>query len=184
MRGIPAFVLLAVAQGQAAPLQLRIVDENGRPAAARVRIFDEDGLSQAVTGASGDVLLAAHPNFPELGAIVRGQARIELPTGAKRIIVDRGPEYRRVELTLDGYSAGRTIRLERWIHMSEQGWWSGDMHVHRAPGDLPKLLDAADLHFAPTLTRWNAASTLDEWPSEPVIHAAPDRVYSVNNAED
>jgi hypothetical protein len=82
-----------------------------------------------------------------------------------------------------GEALERTVRLHRWIEMAAKGWWSGDLHVHRHPSDLPRLMDAADLHFAPALTCWNDTSVLSDWPAE-LVRSGPDRAYSLNNCED
>ena len=38
--------------------------------------------------------------------------------------------------------------------MNERGWYSGDLHNHRKPNEMPQLLLAEDLNLAPTLTDW------------------------------
>jgi hypothetical protein len=45
------------------------------------------------------------------------------------------------------------------------------------------LLEAADLHFAPTITRRNEQSNLDVWP-ERRVYTNGNRAYSVDNCED
>ena len=130
--------------------------------------------------------LPAHPRFPELGVIVDGTAAITLPAGAVKLRAERGPEYRIFELDLDATPSGdtkRVIRLNRWISMARRGWWSGDMHVHRSPEDLPLLLRAADLYFAPTITCFNDELTLTPWPAK-VRHDVDGRTYTIDNCED
>jgi hypothetical protein len=36
--------------------------------------------------------------------------------------------------------------------MNKAGWYSADMHVHRDPRELGRILLAEDLNFAPTIT--------------------------------
>jgi hypothetical protein len=67
--------------------------------------------------------------------------------------------------------------------MAERGWWSGDLHVHRSPDDVGLLLQAADLHFAPTIGCFNDEFTLVPWPTE-VRRRLDSRTYSVDNCED
>jgi hypothetical protein len=171
----------------AAPtIRLQLLDESGAPTAARLRILDPEGKPLPVQSAAED-LLPAHPNFPELGAMVSGRAQIALAAGKQTVVLDRGPEYRRVSLAVDARedeSIEKTVRFERWIHMKELGWWSGDLHVHRAPADLPPLMQAVDIHFAPTLTCWNDTLTLTPWPDPTDYAVPPDHVYSVDNCED
>jgi hypothetical protein len=177
--------ILGCAAGDARTVRLKIRDEHGRPAAARVRVFDDAALPQAVKGKS--TLTVAHPRFPALGAVAAGQCEIELPAGSSSVRVDRGAEYLPVELKFgpdNGTAAERTVRLRRWVDMAARGWWSGDLHVHRPPSDMPVLMEAADLHFAPVITRWNDRSSMDSWPEQRVIPVGANRAYSINNSED
>jgi hypothetical protein len=68
--------------------------------------------------------------------------------------------------------------------MAARGWWSGDLHVHRAPAEMSALMEACDLHFAPTITRWNENSNLDVWPEQRVYVGGEQRAYSIDNCED
>jgi hypothetical protein len=146
--------------------------------AARVRVRDSQGklLPVKVPGA-----VVAHPRFPELGVVVAREAAIELPAGGS-IQVDRGTEC--VPQTHTATPASRTVTLKRWIDMPESGWWAADLHVHRDPAQMPLLMEAAGLDFAPVITRWNLNSNLDTWPEQPLIRAGDTRYYSVDNAED
>jgi hypothetical protein len=173
--------------GAAPAIRLQVLDESGVPAAARLRILDAQRQPQPVQGGTSQPLLPAHPNFPELGVIVSGEARVELPAGRQTLLVDRGPEYRLVSLDVDARQdevIEKTVRLERWIHMKELGWWPGDLHVHRAPEDLPLLMRAADVHYAPTLSCWNDTQTVTPWPETTHQAPSPDQVYSIDNCED
>lgn len=57
---------------------------------------------------------------------------IRLPAGRWRISVQHGMEYIPVtqEFTTSGGTLEKTIRLERWIDLPSEGWFSGDVHVH------------------------------------------------------
>ncbi len=61
---------------------------------------------------------------------------ISLAPGQYRIAVYRGPEYHTDEFKLtvkeNEKPAPLKIELNRWIHMAEHGWFSGDHHVHAA----------------------------------------------------
>lgn len=144
----------------AAVLSLRIVDEHGRTAHARVRILDAQQQALPVTG-----LLPAHPNFPELGVIVPGHARISLPPGSASALIDRGPEYELVDMALENGEMERRIQLKRVVDMAGRGWWSGDLHVHRAPREMEALQQASDLHVAPPITCFNDTSQVRSWPA-------------------
>ncbi len=187
--GLLALAAFAGARAPAAEaparLRLRLLNENGRPVAARLQLFDGQGQAQPVRSATP--LTAIHPRVAALGAVAPGQCEIELPARPVRLRIERGPEYRPVEIDLQAPPRAvldRTVRLKRWIHMAARGWWSGDLHVHRAPGDMSALMEASDLNLAPTITRWNDNSSLDSWPERTVFSAGPQRAYSIDNCED
>lgn len=61
---------------------------------------------------------------------------VRLPKGKYRIRCSRGPEYIPLEMeyVVDGRESAPPIafNLQRWVHMAELGWISGDHHVHAA----------------------------------------------------
>ena len=59
---------------------------------------------------------------------------VMLPLGEYTVQYGRGPEYRKAtrRLKVDDNPAEVTFQLERWIHLAERGWYSGDHHVHSA----------------------------------------------------
>ena len=77
------------------------------------------------------------PDFFFHHQIYRGDGEtISLAPGKYSIVVNRGPEYR--PLTFDYQVAVNEpvkpldVALERWVHMAQWGWISGDHHVHAA----------------------------------------------------
>lgn len=177
-------ILVDSARPDQSELGLTVLDEHGKLTGARLRLYDGQGKAQPVS--AHESLIVAHPRFPELGAIMRGQCRIQLPAGRSVLRIDRGTEYRQLDIEVDSTVSPkqeRTVRLQRWIDMAVRGWWSGDMHVHRAPADMEVLMMASDLHFAPAITRWNERSNLDSWPAQK-IYTSETRAYSIDNCED
>jgi hypothetical protein len=59
------------------------------------------------------------------------------------------------------------------VDLAEEGWWSGDFHVHRLPGDAKTLLAAEDLNLGLFITIWNARNFWKgkEIPEKPVPRA-------------
>jgi hypothetical protein len=170
---------------KAATLRLKILDEHDQPVPARVQVFDHQAKAQPVRSASPTILI--HPRFPALGVVASGQCEIELPAPRSLVRIERGTEYRPVEMELESPPGGtleRGVRLQRWIDMAARGWWSGDLHVHRAHSEMSALMEACDLHFAPTITRWNENSNMDAWPEQKVYRAGDRRAYSIDNCED
>ena len=181
MRRFAGMLLVgSLSSGQSFTLHLRVTDEGGRPVTARVRLASDQGLQ-------GSGLTPVHRNFPALGVAVAGAAALTVPVGAKTLLVERGPEYSPVELPVEvasGEVIHRTVRLERWSHLAQEGWWSGDMHVHSPPGDLAVLMEAADLHFAPAIICFNDSLTVSPWPAVTSTRHPSGRTYTIDNCED
>jgi hypothetical protein len=80
----------------------------------------------------------------------------DLPPGNYTILVERGKEYLPETRMVRVSEGGQRIKipLRRWINMQENGWYSGDTHVHRTLAELPNLLLAEDLNVALPLTSW------------------------------
>ena len=171
----------------AAQLDLQIRDEMGQPVFARVRLWSASGKAPPIEVIEPAEPVVIHPDQPDLGVVLPGQGKIRLAPGTHTLRVERGTEYQAVELQFQVKAGDRlreTVQLSRWAHMSTRGWWSGDTHVHRVQEDMEAIMKAADLHLAPTITRWNDGSSLDQWPQDPIYVLPGDRAYSVNNSED
>ncbi|HEU0005865.1 MAG TPA: CehA/McbA family metallohydrolase [Terriglobia bacterium] len=119
-------------------LEARIVDDKtGDPIAATVVITDGEGKVVEIEG--------KHPHVGYLGkrrCYVGGT--FSLASRPTRLTIDlrRGletmPLRTEVDLTREG-SEPLTFRLRRWIDMREQGYLSGDTHVH--------MLTQSESHF-------------------------------------
>src|SRR5439155_11776441 len=48
-----------------------------------------------------------------------------------------------------------SLKLDRMVDMAAEGWWSGDVHVHRPIQEIELLMEAEDLHLAEVITWWN-----------------------------
>ncbi len=60
---------------------------------------------------------------------------VDLPPGDYEITVTRGPEYLPVDIDVripDVKEHSLNIQLQRWIHVAQRNWYSGDHHVHAA----------------------------------------------------
>jgi len=111
------------------PVRVRILDERGRPAAARVYLTGADDLAYAPRGSSTRIAAMSADYFFHADDTFE----IELPAGETLIEATRGTEYRlaseRIALQA-GKPAEATLRLSRWTHLKEQGYWSADVHIH------------------------------------------------------
>jgi hypothetical protein len=82
--------------------------------------------------------------------------RVQLPPGAYTFTVERGKEYfphvQRIEV--GGEPVQLRLPLRRWIHLAEQGWYSGETHLHRTVAELRNVLLAENLNVAFPLSFW------------------------------
>jgi hypothetical protein len=97
------------------------------------------------------------------------KAVVELTPGRYTYEISRGPEYQitRGDLTVTANAAPLTLRtsLKRIARLADEGWWSGETHLHRGPEQVPLLMQAEDLHIACAHTWWNDGNA---WANHPV----------------
>lgn len=85
----------------------------------------------------------------------------ELLPGTYHLRIERGPEYFPFEETLrigERETIAREVILKRWVWMNSCGWFSGDLHVHRKPEEMPLAVLAEDLNVGTNITYHNAYS--------------------------
>ncbi|MCL4176629.1 MAG: hypothetical protein KJ072_02640 [Verrucomicrobia bacterium] len=160
-------------------------------------IFEPAGPAERVTvparvhlkNSKGDPV---HPDgFPawQDHFVCDGRARLELPAGDYSFEIERGPEYQRASGSFSLSEATPTqipVRLERIANLASEGWWSGDLHVHRHLEDVPLLMRAEDLHIAPIITWWNQSNPWTEppLPTEVPVRMDGNRFYHPLAGED
>src|SRR5262245_41551020 len=109
-------------------------------------------------------------------------AHLRLPAGHFHYEIERGPEYDSSsgELTVvPDRETTLSVDLRRITDLAAQGWWSGELHVHRPVADVPLLMRAEDLHVAPIISWWNKNNL---WagraaPARRVVRFDRDRYY-------
>jgi hypothetical protein len=175
-----ACVLGASHPAAGAQVRLTILDSaTEKPVPCRIHLKDPAGKPVRPQG-----LPFWHDHF-----ICTGLAELELAPGDYTYEIDRGPEYMVTtgRLMLAEHKPQQlTNRLQRFVNLSKEGWWSGELHVHRPLGDVELLMRAEDLHVAPVITWWNANS---EWgyraiPTNPLVQFDGDRFYHLLGGED
>ena len=118
-------------------LTVRVLD--GQPIAARVSVVGSDGKPYAPAGSILRQPEGAAPYFYTDGKFV-----VTLPPGAARLELWRGVEYLPARVDVDLQSDTEiAVRLVRWSHLAEQGWYSGDSHIHLHTGG-PIKVEIAD----------------------------------------
>ncbi len=159
-------------------LKLRVT-ERGQLVPARVHLVGPGG--EAVR-APGLPFFRDHFNLD-------GEVMLKLEDGVYRYTVERGPEYRRVQGRVEitaGEESRRNVAIERIVDLSQRGWWSGDLHIHRPLEDVGLLMRSEDLHVGPVLTVWNQRNLWRErnLPGELAVAVEKDRWMHVLSCED
>jgi len=168
-----------VAQMRAAQVEIVVQDKkNGQPLPCRIHLKDSGGKAQRPSG-----LPFWFDHF-----VCPGNVDMELDAGNYAIEIERGPEYSRVtdSLEIKDKTARFTFQLERLIDLAAEGWWSGDLHVHRPVAAMELLMRAEDLHIAPVITWWNKQNLWEKQkiPRDPLVRFDSDRFYHVMGGED
>lgn len=161
-------------------LRVEILEGAGTaPLPARVHVLDAQGKPVKVTG---------YPAWDD-HFVCEGEATIGLKAGRYRIVVERGPEYRPFAKDIEIVAEEMTVlqvRLDRIADLAAEGWYSGELHVHRKPEDVERLLKAEDLYVVNVITWWNEHNS---WrnnppPANPLIHTPEGRYYHLMGGED
>lgn len=167
---------LASAAGE---LTLTIVDAaTGKPFPCRMHLRNDKDKSQR---AAKTIFWNDHFVFP-------GTVKLKLPGGTYHFEIEHGPEYvvRNGYFVMQNQSKDQqTHDLKRVCNMVDEGWWSGDLHVHRPTKDAEQLMLADDLHVAGFVT-WSEKKS--EWarrppPEEPVKRFDGNRYYDLLTGE-
>jgi hypothetical protein len=177
---LPFGVDLGAARQSASEVEFTVLEkQTGKPVPCRIHVRDQAGRPQR----AGDL------PFWRDHFVCPGTARLSLTPGDYTYEVERGPEYapRTGTITVKDNAAVQVrLELERRVDLSREGWWSGELHVHRPVADLELLMRAEDLHVAPVITWWNDRN---EWarkslPEDPLVHFDGDRSYHLLAGED
>jgi hypothetical protein len=159
---------------EGATLRGRIIDQaTGEAVGARLYVRSEKGEWFHVQSAAKDGVAVPYdksrretPAVEIHTTLSAHPFSVELAPGSYVLTVERGKEYRTLEQTMviGAKPVQVELALERWINMAEQGWFSGETHVHRPLKDLPTLMLAEDLNVGLPLTAWIAR--LNETPAK------------------
>lgn len=160
-------------------LRIDVQGQDGSPLPCRIHLANE----------AGEPVRAPQLPFWKDHFVCPGGVDLELPAGRYRFEVERGPEYHRVSSNvevMDGQSRTVSVRPRRLIDMAARGWWSGELHIHRAIEEVPLHLQAEDLHVGPTITWWNGRNLWNDRaiPEQLVTKVDGNRYFSVMSGED
>jgi hypothetical protein len=132
-------------------------EANGKPTAARIHLRNSKGRPHQPK------------QFPfwQDHFVCPGEAKLELSPDIYTVEVERGPEfsaYHRTFAVAEGMTTNVTATLRQLVDLSAEGWWSGELHVHRPVANAELLMRAEDLHVAPFITWWNRQNL---WSNSP-----------------
>jgi hypothetical protein len=130
-----------------------------KPIPCRFRIYEADNRS------------------PMIHEVCDGNLELALQPGQYRVVVSRGHEYIRGEklvIVEKGKTLESQIELRRFINLTEQGWWSGETHVHLRADQMKLHMAAEDLHVATVINWWGGEQRAQV--EEPLVCVGPDRV--------
>ena len=172
--------LLPAAPAEEARLRFTVLDAKTRlPFPARIHLKDAQGKP-----VRPDKLPFHRGHF-----VCPGWTDLKLAPGDYTYEVEHGPEY---SMAAGSFTAGSgadkdiVVELKRFVDLAAEGWWSGDLHVHRPLEDIELLMRADDLHVAPVITWWNKKNLWQDQPSpaRPLVRFDRDRFYHVLGGED
>jgi hypothetical protein len=133
-------------------LQLQVIDrDSSQPLACRLHLTSARGKAQKAGSAP-----FWHDHF-----VFDGSITLKLPPGDYNFDAECGPEYliRRGHFTINDFAEDeKVVDMKRIADLNAEGWWSGDMNVHRSPKDLPLLMKAETLNVAQAITWGNVRS--------------------------
>jgi hypothetical protein len=176
----PCVVSAVSTQTESRTIEIVIRDKGtGKSVPSRVHLKDAAGKAQRAEN-----LPYWRDHF-----VCPGSVRLELPPGKYSFEIERGPEYRPAigSFTIaDKASEKLTVQLERLVNLSAEGWWSGDLHVHRPINEIELLMRAEDLNVAPVISWWN---NRNYWanhpqPAQPLVRFDGQRFYHLLAGED
>lgn len=151
---------LAAKKGE---VEIRVVDsKSGEPIAVRMHLKDQ---KQKAVKPPKSVFW--HDHF-----VFDGSIKLELPPGNYKFELERGPEYK----VRTGYfsiedkaSDVKELTMERFIDMTEDGWYSGDLFLQRSAAEVELLMKAEDLHVAP-LIAWSGSLKAKSSEMTPIMY--------------
>jgi hypothetical protein len=154
-----------LAQTESHILHVTVLDQESlQPTPVRVRVTDEDGHVAGLPPEAIGVMYGRNDRpegygyQPDSSCYVDGEFSLSLAPGRYNLTLSKGVEYLEQEhqIQMDGTTKVQAFTMERWIHMADSGWYSGDEHIHirRSPRENPyilKWIEAEDIHVGALL---------------------------------
>ena len=152
-------------QGKESILHVTILDEETHePTPVRVHITKNDGSTAGLPPEAIPVMYGRNDQpedygyQPDSSCYVDREFSLAFEPGEYYLALSKGVEYLDQEHTfvIDRMDLEMAFTMERWIHMADSGWYSGDEHIHirRSPRENPyilKWIEAEDIHVGALL---------------------------------
>lgn len=165
---------VAPAWGANGQLEVIVVDKDtGKPTACRMHLLGPNNNKPR----KADKVPFWHDHF-----VFPGKILLKLPLGNYSFVLERGLEYldQQGRFTINVFADdSKQIELRRFVDMSAEGWWSGDLDVRRPIGDIELLMSADDLHVAEVISwsndksQWSAKTP----PKQALVRFDGNRYY-------
>lgn len=179
MVGASVYAIACLAGAQNARVEFGITDAAHAPLPCRIHLAGPDDKPVRAPG-----LPFFNDHF-----VCAGTVPMDLPPGEYHYEIERGPEFKPVKGSFT--AAANTppkiaVSLERIVDLAKEGWFSGELHVHRPPEDIELLMRAEDLHIAPVMTWWNKRNlwTDRKPPADLLVKFDGNRFYHLMAGED
>jgi hypothetical protein len=166
------------AQDSTAKLRFEVTDQSGRQVPCRIHL-SKNGKPHKV-----DQFPYWRDHF-----VCPGKAEISTGAGHYKWEIERGPEFERKQGQATLAPTDETIVkvvIKRIANLRNEGWVSGDLHVHRSIDDVELLMQAEQIDFAPVITWWNSRNLWrsKQLPQETTKRFDGHRLYTVMAGED
>lgn len=158
-------------------LAIKVTDPDGNVLPCRIHLKDSE---QKV------IKVPQQPLFWHDHFVFDGELKLQLPEGKYFWEIEKGPEFERKKGTIQLSKTDNQIRtqLKRISNLRARQWFSADLHVHRNPRDVPTLMRAEDLDFAPVITWWNRPAKNIKPVDQTLFRFDQNRVYTNMGGED
>ena len=128
----------ALAAPRSGELEIKVIDATTKePLACRMHLKNAKGRPRKLPKLP---FLKDHVSFD-------GSLLMTLREGDYTFELECGPEYhtRMGHFSMErGGSDTKTVPMKRIVDMAAEGWWAGDLYVHRRVEDIPLLMRAED----------------------------------------
>ena len=163
--------------GATGVLRFNVHNLAGADIECRIHLADANGRAQKAEGKP----------FWNNHFVCDGSVEVGVASGQYTWQIERGPEWTRAAGVVEigrGEVTNVEVSLERHTSMNADGWYSGDMHVHRPVNDIPLLMKAEDLNIAPVITWWNLPNKNPAAAAKTAFTFEQDRIYATHAGED